>query len=532
MTHGCELRVGLGCMRATPEEVIAAALDEHVVWLDTARAYGDSERVVGRVARGRDVRVVTKGGMVHEGDVWRPDGRARTLRADCDASLEALGGVPIDAYLVHAPDPNVPWATTLRALARIADEKLAARVGVCNVNRKELDEALDIAPIAVVQIALGAASDAAIRGGVVRRCIDRGITIVAHSPFGGPKRAAKLARDAVLVAIAKRHGASPHEIMLAAILDVHPELVVIPGATRVDTARSCARAASVVLDEEDRTALDERFGFRRALSPKIAKRTGAEVVVLMGLQGSGKSTAVASYVERGYERLNRDARGGTLRALHAALAEKLAAGATRVVLDNTYTTRAMRHDVVTTAHAHGATVRGVWHDISLADAQVNVIERMLAAHGRLLEPREMERAKIPTALSPGALARTARDMEPPASDEGFDTLETLPFVRRPSTRTRQARFVALGTDDVDSATDLRVTFAWQPKTMPAPDASMFVYCPHEAGPPRCWCRPPLPGLLLAFAAAHDVDLSRSVVVSGSAAHERLAAAVSARFEKK
>ena len=41
-------------------------------------------------------------------------------------------------------------------------------------------------------------------------------------------------------------------------------------------------------------------------------------------------------------------------------------------------------------------------------------------------------------------------------------------------------------------------------------------CPHPAGPPSCWCRPPLPGLLLAFARTHDVDPSRSTLIGGPA----------------
>ena len=53
-------------------------------------------------------------------------------------------------------------------------------------------------------------------------------------------------------------------------------------------------------------------------------------------------------------------------------------------------------------------------------------------------------------------------------------------------------------------------------------------CPHGGGPPRCWCRPPLPGLALAFAATHDVDLTRSVVVGSGPAHRTLANALGAR----
>ena len=34
------------------------------------------------------------------------------------------------------------------------------------------------------------------------------------------------------------------------------------------------------------------------------------------------------------------------------------------------------------------------------------------------------------------------------------------------------------------------------------------WCPHRAGPPRCWCRKPLPGLALAYVATHRLDLAR------------------------
>ncbi|HEX4516325.1 MAG TPA: aldo/keto reductase [Polyangiaceae bacterium] len=518
-------RIALGCQRAWGEPLLDAALDAGVDTFDTARAYGESERELGRFLRSRgvSVRVVTKGGMAGG---WRPDGRARALREDLDASLEALGGVPIDTYLVHAPDPNMPWPTTMRALAKIRDDGLVKRIGVCNVTRKQLDEALDIAPIEVVQIALGAGSDVALRGGVVARCIARGIEVMAHSPLGGPKKAPKLGRDAVLGAIARRHDCSPQDVVIAALLDLHPSIVPVVGATRPETIRASARAASITLGEEDRAALDARFGFRDMLSPRLPSPTGAEVVLLMGLQGSGKSTRAAEYVARGYERLNRDERGGTLRGLHGELGARLARGAKTLVLDNTYVTRAQRHDVIAAAHAHGAIVRGVWTDVSLEDAQRNVIERMLAVHGRLLEPREMERMKDPSALPPHVLFHTLRVMDAPSDDEGFASLDVVRFTR-----------TAAATRD----TAMRFHVGWRPNATDAWVAEMrsnaekhgaqFVYCAHDGGPPRCWCRPPLPGLLLAFAAAHDVDLARSVVTGSSTVHRKMAAGVGARFEE-
>ena len=54
-------------------------------------------------------------------------------------------------------------------------------------------------------------------------------------------------------------------------------------------------------------------------------------------------------------------------------------------------------------------------------------------------------------------------------------------------------------------------------------------CPHPAGPPICWCRPPLPGLPLAFARAHGVDPARSLLIGTGAAHRGLAAALGASY---
>lgn len=42
------------------------------------------------------------------------------------------------------------------------------------------------------------------------------------------------------------------------------------------------------------------------------------------------------------------------------------------------------------------------------------------------------------------------------------------------------------------------------------------YCPHGAGPPRCWCRKPLPGLGVLLIERHRLDPSQSIYIgSGS-----------------
>ena len=153
----------------------------------------------------------------------------------------------------------------------------------------------------------------------------------------------------------------------------------------------------------------------------------------MGIPGAGKSRVAQQYVERGYLRLNRDERGGTLRQLAAALDDALAAGAREIVLDNTYLSRASRNDVVATAASHGLAVRCIWLDTPLAQAQVNLVERLLDRFGRLLAPPELKAAarQEPGVLTPTQQMRSLRELEPPADDEGFASIERLPFVRAP-----------------------------------------------------------------------------------------------------
>ena len=253
---------------------IAAAVDAGVTLFDTARAYDGNERLVAEALRAcgaaERARVVTKGGMTRPAGAWVPDGRAKALRADCEASLDALDGLPIDLYLIHAPDTRTPWSTSLRALARLADEGLVRRVGVANVDRRRLDEALELAPLAAVQVALSPVDDRALRGGVVERCEERGIAVLAHSPLGGPRRSPGVIRE---------HGA---ERVLAWLLALSPVVVPIPGARRVETARSAAHAATLTLTEEERAAIGRG-------APHTARaRDGGDVAVVMGVRAPAR----------------------------------------------------------------------------------------------------------------------------------------------------------------------------------------------------------------------------------------------------
>jgi diketogulonate reductase-like aldo/keto reductase len=486
--------------------------------------------------------------MTRTGGAWIPDGRAKAIAADCEASLAALEGLPIDLYLLHAPDPRTPWSTSIRALARLHDAGLASRVGLANVNLRQLDEALELAPIAALQVALSVWEDSAIRAGLLERCAELGITLIAHSPLGGPKRAPRLHSHERVQKIASRHRITPAQAALAWLLALSPVVVPIPGATRPETVREAAAAAGISLTAEDR-ATD------RPSAPQPRRpRSGVEVILVMGIQGAGKSRVAREYVERGYLRLNRDERGGKLRALAGVLDETLSSGTHRVVLDNTYLTRAARSYVIEVAQRHGAPVRCLWLDAPLDQAQINLVERILELCGELPAPeqlRELSRQE-PGLLAPTSQMRALRELEPPSVEEGFAAVERIPFAREPPPgRTGEVVWVAASAlrsegwrSAVAAATPAvpHLVFDWSPgadsrfleplarelesEITGRVEASL---CPHGDGPPVCWCRPPLPGLPLAFAHRHRADPGHSILIGTTTTHRRLATALGARY---
>jgi aryl-alcohol dehydrogenase-like predicted oxidoreductase/adenylate kinase family enzyme len=553
---------------------LAAALDAGVALFDTARAYAPSEAEVGHnerlIAKAWQTRatvpaarVVTKCGMGRVGGAWIPDGRAKRIAEDVAASIDALDGVPIDVLLLHAPDPRVPLATTGRALARTYEDGSVRAVGVSNVSRKQLEELAAHAPISAVEVALGAYDDLAIRSGVISYCLERGIEVFAHAPLGGPERARRLAKNPVLNTVAERlAGVGAADVFLAYLVTIRPEIVPIVGARRPETIARFRTAEALALAEEDLAAIDGYFPRLaelrrpRVVSLREAPMCDAEVVVLMGVPGAGKSRAAEAFVARGYERLNRDLAGGTLRAIAHALDERLRAGAKRLVLDNTYVTRASRSDVIRIASSRGARVRCVFFETPLAEAQVNVVLRMIERFGRVVQPEEtIELARVDSAaLAPHALWRMTRDLEPPTADEGFSGVEVVPFVRDASTGGNPGIAIALdaleaqgtgGQRELDMSRwldDLPVgvpclLYAWKPGVdafalfAESPFAARLremgrsveiAVCVHPAGPPTCWCRPPLPAMFLEFAQRQSISLPASTLFGRSPTDRRVA----------
>jgi aryl-alcohol dehydrogenase-like predicted oxidoreductase len=178
--------------------IMDAAWQRGVRRFDTASSYGGgrSERTIGAWIAARRPEGLTLTSKVfhpvHEGDD-RGLAPARVRRVARESAAR-LGVEWIDRYLVHEPDPSTPLAATLSALEELVSEGLIGAIGLSNVDGAYLADAIQLAPIAVVQNEYSLLVRDSERD-VIPLCVEHGIAFEAFSPLAGGWLTGKYRRD-------------------------------------------------------------------------------------------------------------------------------------------------------------------------------------------------------------------------------------------------------------------------------------------------------------------------------------------------
>jgi aryl-alcohol dehydrogenase-like predicted oxidoreductase len=247
--------------------VIHAALDGGATLIDTADAYclhqgevGHNERLVAKALASwsgpRDeVVVATKGGYVRPDGRWENNARPEHLRQACDLSLRALGVERIDLYQLHGPDPAVSLAESVGMMAELQRAGKVRWLGLSNVSVEEIVLAREQIEVVSVQNRLNPFFREAGRDGVVAYCDGEGLGFLAYSPVGGGRLNKKLPQIPVLGPIARRHGVSPHAVVLAWVLAQGESVLVIPAARSEAHLRDSQAAADVELSQAEIEAI-------------------------------------------------------------------------------------------------------------------------------------------------------------------------------------------------------------------------------------------------------------------------------------
>ncbi len=271
--------IGLGGMpmsiEGRPDEqrsvaAIHAALDAGVTLIDTADAYhrdahevGHNETLIARAVAGYGgdtsaVLIATKGGHLRPGDgSWTLNGSPEYLKAACDASLKRLGVEAIGLYQFHRPDPRVPYADSVGALADLLDAGKIRHAGISNANPGQIRLASEILGGRLVSVQNQFSPAFRSSEPELELCAELDIAFLPWSPLGGISQAAGLgSRFAVFAEVGQAHGVSPQQVCLAWMLAKAPVVVPIPGSSRPETIRDSVGAAELTLSQEELARLD------------------------------------------------------------------------------------------------------------------------------------------------------------------------------------------------------------------------------------------------------------------------------------
>jgi len=258
-------RLGFGAMRVTgqgiwgdPPDVQKAkaalrrAVELDVNFIDTADSYGPevSERLIADALYPYpdELVIATKGGLVRPGPGrWDADGRPEHLREACEGSLRRLRLDQIPLYQFHRPDPRVPLAESIGALAELKDQGKIRHIGVSNVSEAQLREAQRLIPVVSVQNRYNVGDRTSEQ--MVDLCDQEDLVFLPWAPIQDAHKITPI------LTAARRHRVSPRQIALAWLLARSPQILPIPGSGSPEHVTENIAAASIELTSEEATAI-------------------------------------------------------------------------------------------------------------------------------------------------------------------------------------------------------------------------------------------------------------------------------------
>lgn len=164
--------------------ILRTALEGGVTCLDTARAYGDSEQVIGRFLKqwkGEKPFLCTKIPRVPE---ERADKLEKYVRESVEISLENLGVSRVGAVMLHhAPDVAVYGRPLAQAMEKLVRLGYTDQVGVSVYTGDDVNEMLRYDTYTVTQAPMSVFDQRLIASGSVDRLKQKDVTVFVRSVF-------------------------------------------------------------------------------------------------------------------------------------------------------------------------------------------------------------------------------------------------------------------------------------------------------------------------------------------------------------
>lgn len=231
--------------------LLRAAVTAGVDHIDTAQYYGPD--IVNDLIREALYPYPPQLAVVSKVGVFRDTGQdSRQLRQGIEDNLRSLRASQLAAINLRLPSPgrvDARFDDQLAAMTQARDEGLIAGVGLSNISLEQLRHAADRTEIACVQNLFHLADRSSTP--VLQECLRRGIAFVPFCPLGLPRGAANpVLTSPVVIETAARLGATPAQVALQWLLQLAPNILLIPGTGTIGHLLENLAAEDVALDDQ------------------------------------------------------------------------------------------------------------------------------------------------------------------------------------------------------------------------------------------------------------------------------------------
>ncbi|WP_045690293.1 aldo/keto reductase [Hymenobacter sp. AT01-02] len=261
-------RMGYGAMRITGEgiwgppqdhdesiRVLKRSVELGINFIDTADSYGPnvSEELIAEALHPYRAGLVigTKGGLLRTGpNQWPIDASPNHLREALEGSLTRLKLDQIDLYQLHRVDPEVPFEKTLEFLQEVQEQGLVKHIGLSEVTVEQIQKAQQYVKVASVQNMYSV--DNRKWEAELNYTAQNGMAFIPWYPLSGGNQEALSKLDQ----IGQKYGATKQQIALSWLLHRSPNILLIPGTSKVQHLEENVQAASIALSAEDLAELE------------------------------------------------------------------------------------------------------------------------------------------------------------------------------------------------------------------------------------------------------------------------------------
>ncbi|MCX5632769.1 MAG: aldo/keto reductase [Phycisphaerae bacterium] len=271
-------------------KAILESLEAGVNWLDTAPIYGfgHSEEIVAKALKQTKVKpiIATKCSLTWGDKKERtPCLKAKSILAECDASLKRLNIEVIDLYQMHWPTPDEDVEEGYGAMAKCVKAGKVRYLGASNFSAEQMERVMKIHPLTSLQPPYSMFRRD-IEEGILPFCKKHNIGVIVYSPlYKGlltdkftKEKAAALPPDDVrlmspdykmpnleinlkytgkLKQIAKRNNITLAQLAIAWTLRKPEVTAAIAGARREGQIKETAPAADITLSADDIAEIEE-----------------------------------------------------------------------------------------------------------------------------------------------------------------------------------------------------------------------------------------------------------------------------------